>query len=198
MKQKLLTLSLLCCSMFNSSAQQVFNVEVSDFQFSPLIFAVGVGDTVKWIWTSGTHTTTSTVLPPDAVAWDAPITATNTTYEYVPVKPGTYFYKSTPDAAHSMTGKFYVFPTSVPNTGTAAQLVVYPLPASDELYISNGKAYEHTVASMYDISGRQVLTAQFYNKEVYTLHVNGIPEGVYILILKQGDNEYRSKVTIAH
>jgi hypothetical protein len=64
-----------------------------------------VGDTVKWVWASGSHTTTcdpatqaGTSLPAGAATWDEPITSVNTTYEYVVTVAGVYNYWCNPHA----------------------------------------------------------------------------------------------------
>src|SRR5215471_3225439 len=74
----------------------IHEVDVADFHFTPAQFDALVGDTVKWIWTSGTHTTTGTSvnIPPGADSWDAPIDASNQSFEYIIKVAGTYFYFS--------------------------------------------------------------------------------------------------------
>ena len=68
-------------------------VSVADFQFTPSsIPNVSLGDTIRWEWVSGTHTTTSTTIPAGAPTWDEPIDNVNTFYEYIPVMEGTYNY----------------------------------------------------------------------------------------------------------
>ncbi len=77
----------------------VHEVHVADFHFAPAQFDAIVGDTVKWIWDNGTHTTTGTSvnIPSGADTWDAPIDASNQSFEYVIKVAGTYFYFSKPD-----------------------------------------------------------------------------------------------------
>jgi plastocyanin len=69
-------------------------VMVANFQFTPSsIPSVNSGDTIRWEWVSGTHTTTSTTIPAGAGTWDAPIDAVNTFFEYMPLISGTYNYQ---------------------------------------------------------------------------------------------------------
>jgi plastocyanin len=82
----------------------------SSFTFSPQNIHVGVGDTIKWIYDSDNlydHTTTSGVIPNNATDWDAPLTATDTTFIYVVTEEGTYNYVCTPHAP-SMSGTITV------------------------------------------------------------------------------------------
>jgi plastocyanin len=76
--------------------------------FSPSDFTINLGDSVKWVWVSGSHTTTSVSIPAGAVSWDHVMTSTSTTFIYVPTRVGTYNYKCTPHAAMGMTASFTV------------------------------------------------------------------------------------------
>jgi plastocyanin len=85
-------------------------VEVKDFVFDPAeLLNVNVGDTIRWVWVSGFHTTTSSSIPAGAQAWDALITPTITFYEYVVEVPGTYDYVCTPHVPQ-MVATFVVLP----------------------------------------------------------------------------------------
>ncbi|MEI7801668.1 MAG: hypothetical protein WCI97_03375, partial [Bacteroidota bacterium] len=53
---------------------------------------MNLGDTVKWVWVSGTHTTTSTSIPAGATAWDHNMSSSSTSFIYVPNVSGTYNY----------------------------------------------------------------------------------------------------------
>jgi plastocyanin len=82
-------------------------VNVQNFTFSPSNLPnVIVGDTIRWVWISGTHTTTSTTIPAGAASWDHPITSSNTFYEYPVTIAGTYNYKCTPHEGMGMVGSF--------------------------------------------------------------------------------------------
>ena len=73
-----------------------WTVMVSNFVFTPANLDVSVGDTIKWQWVSGIHTTTSITVPTGAATWDEPITVSNQTYRYVVTVAGSYHYKCTP------------------------------------------------------------------------------------------------------
>lgn len=74
----------------------VHEVHVADFHFAPANFDAIVGDTVRWIWDNGTHTTTGTSvnIPQGADTWDAPMDGSNQSFEYVIKVAGDYFYFS--------------------------------------------------------------------------------------------------------
>jgi plastocyanin len=87
----LIALLVLVFSISGFSMKWV--VTVANFQFTPSsISNVSPGDTIRWEWVSGTHTTTSTSVPAGAATWDAPIDAVNTFYEYPATVVGTYNY----------------------------------------------------------------------------------------------------------
>src|SRR5437870_3807027 len=110
-----LEISLIIALMFfygreSLSTTQVVNV--SDFQFSPANFTITVGDTVKWQWLSGTHTTTSLTIPGGAASWDAPMDFSHTTFIYRVTVAGTYNYHCTFHAP-GMAGSFTANPIGI-------------------------------------------------------------------------------------
>lgn len=68
-------------------------IKVVDFQFKAKTVNAKVGDTIIWIWKSGTHTTTSTSIPARAKTWDAPITQAQKRFRYILRVAGTYKYQ---------------------------------------------------------------------------------------------------------
>ena len=87
----LIVLLVMIFSLSGFSTKWV--VTVADFQFTPSSLPnVISGDTIRWVWVSGVHTTTSTSVPAGAMTWDQPIDATNTVYEYPATVVGTYNY----------------------------------------------------------------------------------------------------------
>lgn len=87
----------------------------SSLTFSPSIFSCSLGDTVMWVWATGSHTTTSTTIPGGATPWDQNINSTNTFFRYVPAVTGTYNYQCTPHSSFGMTGSFTVNPCTTPS-----------------------------------------------------------------------------------
>lgn len=109
--KKLSTLFVFLLAInFYSNATE-WTVNVSNFQFTQKTLNVVVGDVIKWVWVSGTHTTTSTTIPAGAASWDSPITSTSTSFSYTVTVAGTYNYKCTPHEAFGMVGSF----TATPN-----------------------------------------------------------------------------------
>lgn len=91
-----------------------YTIETSDFQFKQDFDSVTVGDTIKWVWVDGTHTTTSNGIPSGAQPWSVELNQFNTSFTYVVKFGGTYDYISVPDAP-LMGGSFEaVYPVGVP------------------------------------------------------------------------------------
>lgn len=69
-------------------------ITVQNTVFTPSSVTVNLGDTIKWVWINGVHTTTSTTIPAGAASWnhDMNSTAGNTEFIYVPTVLGTYNY----------------------------------------------------------------------------------------------------------
>lgn len=83
-------------------------VNVQNFSFSPnSLPSVQLGDTIRWVWINGSHTTTNLIIPPLAATWDHVINVSNQSFEYVPTVAGVYNYKCTPHFPN-MVGSFTV------------------------------------------------------------------------------------------
>lgn len=105
-KFTLFTAFLLCSFSFLYATTIV--VRVSDFQFQPKTVNAKVGDTIRWRWISGSHTTTSVTIPANARAWDRAINTNMRNFRYRLRQAGTYQYKCTPHNSLGMTGTIIV------------------------------------------------------------------------------------------
>jgi plastocyanin len=97
---------VLITALFTSTtvmAQTKHTVTVQNFSFSPQNVNIQVGDTVKWQWVSGTHTTTSDITI-GANSWDAPLSTSSRTYEHVITESGVHTYHCTPHQGMGMVG----------------------------------------------------------------------------------------------
>lgn len=146
----------LFLALFSTKSNATIHVVTAqDFSFSPSNFSVAVGDTVRWTWVNGSHTTTSLTVPTGAATWNAPLNSTNTMFDYIVTMPGSYNYECTPHTG-SMLGSFTASPVSAPQlTLTKKSIKAYPLPASEYLIIE-GPA-DVTSYSIFDLTGKEVL-----------------------------------------
>ncbi len=142
-----------------NAAAKIHEVQVSNFMFDPSVLSsVEVGDTVRWVWLNGSHTTTSVSIPAGAAAWDVPLNSTSTSFDYQVKVVGEYSYKCAPHASMGMTGSFTAsFPSGINMDRSMAEILIYPNPASSNLNIRyrSADAPLQTV-SIYDISGKKM------------------------------------------
>jgi plastocyanin len=89
--KKTLLLFALALSISTCFAK-IHKIQVLNFQFNPSAVNARVGDTIMWVWKSGTHTTTSLGIPAGAAAWNSPMNKNSKTFMYVVTKVGTYNY----------------------------------------------------------------------------------------------------------
>ncbi len=106
MKKALLL--VLLSSSFTVAFSNIIKITVSDYQFTSKNANAKVGDTILWIWKTGSHTTTSTNVPAGASQWNSPIDATHKKFGIIVTQPGTYQYKCIPHNASGMNGTINV------------------------------------------------------------------------------------------
>ncbi len=184
--------------LFVSTAYSTtWTVQAAGFSFTPSTVAVTVGDTVKWQWVEGIHTTTSTTIPAGAAAWNAPLDAVNTTYKYVVTLPGMYNYICIPHQTFGMVGVINASPigikpigTSVPEAYNLSQNFPNPFNPSTNITFDLPK---NTAVKLvvYNIIGEQ--SAVLFNGELNAGSYNAdwdassFPSGVYFYKLSTDD-----------
>jgi len=154
--------------LLNVAKATIHTVTVANFAFSPSVLNINSGDTVKWVWVSGTHTTTSTSVPAGATTWDNPMTSSSTQFEIQLTVVGTYSYHCSMHPT-TMLGTI--------NVATAQGLTeiksstfsvnAYPVPFSTNLSISFTMPETGAInISIYDVTGQlvKVIADQNYEK----------------------------------
>ncbi len=197
MKLKLLACSLVSALAFNAGATTL-NINVQDFSFAPNDATIQLGDTIKFTWLNGSHTTTSTTIPAGAAAWDNPMNAANTTFIYVPAVAGTYSYKCTPHAAMGHVGKFTVSgSTGISNYDFSKTIFdLYPNPAQGMLNITLTGGRKTGTIAIADISGKQVLTVDKITSDKVLVDISTLNQGLYFVRLEQDGRTYVRKFTV--
>ncbi len=193
-------LALILTGVARSNAT-VMIVTVSDFQFAPANFTVNAGDTIMWVWNSGTHTTTSNNIPPGALPWDAPIDNSSPIYVYIPLVGGNYDYEC--DFHSQMQATFTVVgtvgieqPVSSGNaslntsmTGASQLNITYNLPSAGVVDLA-----------IYDLIGNKVLTiskdAVSAGLHAARVNVEGLQKGVYLLNMQFGEGNITRKIMV--
>jgi len=180
-----LIIAFLSVFAYQTNAQ-VHIITQQSLTFSPNDIQVNVGDTIRWVWTAGTHTTTSTVIPLNAVTWDSPLTQSNTFFEYVVTEPGLHEYKCTPHASMGMIGSFTA--NVVTNLSVQENIFVniYPNPTSDYINISFDGYNASIDLEVFDIIGNKTIIIKDISEAIYKIDVKNWHEGIYFIKIYDG------------
>jgi len=104
--------SILYCLTFSPALKATkWIVNVQNFIFNPdNLPLVQLGDTIRWQWGGGSHTTTTTApnIPTGATVWNSAINSTVQFYEYIPSVAGNYYYWCQPHQGMGMDATFTV------------------------------------------------------------------------------------------
>lgn len=203
MKKQLMTITIvLALFVFgvSSALAKKYVVNVQNYSFSPsTLEGVSIGDTIRWVWVSGTHTTTSTTIPEGAPTWNSAISSTVPSFEYVVTTAGTYNYKCTPHAAMGMTGSFTVTSSLSVGEKQAKVFSIYPNPARDYINI-NLEGNDGKAADVYLVNsaGRAVYHDRFAAQSTRGIDVSSLPDGTYLVRVAKGFNTGVQKVEVIH
>jgi plastocyanin len=115
-----------------------YTVQVANYYFSPTSLNVVVGDTIRWQWVSGNHTTTSSSIPTGAATWDELINPGNHVYEYKVTVAGTYNYVCTPHIPMGMIASFVATAPAMLNVFPPSQSVPKSSGQTNFAITSNG------------------------------------------------------------
>jgi plastocyanin len=195
--------SLIICLCNLKSNATVITVNVEDFQFSPSDFTINLGDTVKWMWdnSAGAHTTTSTNIPPGAVAWNQQINQSAQTFTYVPTIGGSYNYHC---SIHSgMIGHFTVIASAgiqIIQPTTSMSLIGINSSTNELKLIYNISETSELQIRMYDILGNVLCTffssAQNAGTYTPTFIIPNFAKGIYVINLETKNSIISRKVSL--
>ena len=177
-------------------SQTSYTVQVSDFSFTPANLNIMKGDTVKWVWVSGMHTTTSDSTTGIDV-WNSPIDQSHPTYSFVFSSPGIHSYYCVYHVSFGMKGTINVQePTLVKNANqmplTFALEQNYPNPfnpTTEIKYVISKASFVNL--NIYDLLGNKVETLvnrkQMSGEYSVVFNASALPSGVYIYQLEAGN-----------
>ena len=181
--KKLYTILALMFS-FSQAHAALHIITVSDNQYTPATLNAECGDTVKWVWESGNHTTWSTSVPAGASYWTESINSFDTTYSYQVNEAGTYEYYC---YFHTMmTGSIVVTcPNGIASQSDNFSSLVYPNPFENKLTIETPDA---TLISIYSLTGEKIKTIILTQGQTKTeINTSDMIPGMYLCsILKEG------------
>ena len=160
----------------------IHTVQVANYSFSPSSLNVTVGDTIKWQWVSGNHTTTSSNIPSGAATWDQPINSTHLTYEYTVTVAGTYNYVCTPHVGMGMIASFVATTTTGISENNKNAVHIYPNPAKDKVIITLDKVPDNAIRIQFiDLTGKTVLDRSIKTQKELSLGVGDLTRGCYFV-----------------
>jgi plastocyanin len=197
--RKIVLIVLFACSAVLQGRATVYTVTVTDFQFLPATLSVSPGDTIKWEWKYGSHSTTSTRIPGDAATWDALLNSGSTSFMYAAVAPGIYGYKCTRHEAMDMIGSFRVVdPNEVNTLSPGAVFALDPNPATNNVHMvfkQPGLAVQVVITNS---SGEQVSDKIYEAVRKTTMDLRDMPVGKYTINATQGDVTDRQELFVTH
>jgi plastocyanin len=181
-----------------SSFATVHMVDVADFSFSPSSFTMHQGDTILWMWVSGTHTTTSTNVPSGANQWNSNINSTTSFFIYVPSRPGNYSYNCSIHPSQ-MTGSFTVVSAAAtPSSYPAAAFNLYPNPSPGPLHIQFSQPGLPASVTLTTFDGKSIFRNDYNGLAETEIDLNDIPNGIYMISVEQNLFTNRKELVINH
>lgn len=188
---KKIILFLFTSSFSLAIFSQVHLIRQEGLSFNPNEIQVNVGDTIRWEWTGGSHTTTSLDIPEGAEVWDNPLNSENQFYEYKVLIEGVYSFKCTPHQAMGMTGSFTVVLPLTSNNISVSSFSIYPNPANDIIFIDTEK---HSSISIYNISGQKIQDMDL--SENTSVNIEQLNSGIYFVKVTTPDESVSDIVRI--
>lgn len=176
MKANVLTFVILLSSFAANSTVHV--VTVRNFAYDPSTINAFVGDTVRFIWESGIHPTSSL----DAEWPTFTISSSHTEHDIKMSNLGTFEYQCDSHVSGGMTGVITVDPLLGTKTGLSSKVKVYPNPAKERVSIDLADVIADEV-QIVTMCGHIVHT-EFISGSVRSFHTD-LPLGRYLISVRR-------------
>lgn len=180
------------------STAKIHTITVSNNIFTPSsISNVVVGDTIRWIWAAGFHTTTSANVPNGADTWSKSLTTNGDQFDYKVLIPGNYkYYCQVHASASSTSGMIGTFTASTVNGIGAKEISssgysLYPNPVHENLFMNfNSDKNANGDMRITDITGKELQTYPINiqaGQNKYNFPFTQLYPGIYFIeIFKEG------------
>ena len=199
--RKIFILSAAICCMATASFATTHTITAAGMTFTPSSgVTVNMGDTVKWVWGSGTHTTTSVTVPAGAANWSGNLTSSSTSFIYVPTVAGTYDYQCNFHVSMGMIGTFTVIGSAgvTPLAANTSMFNMFPNPASGSVKLRFTQKDQPVSVILTDMSGKTLFSKEYTVSASINIDVKNIPAGMYVVTAKQNGHEYKQQLQITH
>ena len=186
-------LTLFCFTLLVSSwsfSQSVFDVAVTNFEFTPNTLTIDVGDTVRWTNVSGTHNVDGTLAsyPSNPVAFSNPADGSGTwVFDVVFTVAGTYQYEC---GIHgpNMPGTITVNSTAAISENEKEGVLIYPNPAQASFSVEYVEGIESI--EIYDLNGQQVLKLAGNSQRLILVDSHDLAAGSYTYIINDVNGKF--------
>jgi len=154
-KLKIISMFFLLACVKNPYANTI-NIQTGGVAFTPDTVNATVGDTLKWVWSDGTHTTTSTTIPGGAPVWNAPLDLSHTSFIYVLTVAGTYNYQCNFHVSFGMVGVVFANPIGIIPVSNN-------IPAKFSLYQNYPNPFNPSTNIKFDIPKKSQVQIDIYD-----------------------------------
>lgn len=191
MKSKITTILLALGALFSANAtiHTILVGQGGGFTFSPSTLSVAVGDTVRFSWVNGFHTTVDTQIPTGALKWESAITDNVKQFDYKVTVAGNYQYKCGPHGSSGMTGSFSATVTGVNDQFTAikSSFTLSPNPATEQANLqfssqTDFKGYVRIFDAVGNLVKEEKIKVQV-GENAISLNTSQLKAGLYYLNL---------------
>jgi len=190
MRKVTLILTAMLTTMF-MSAQTTYNLNWAvGINGEAASVTIEVGDTVEWTWTDNLPHTVTSLAGATETFDSGVITGNGMTYSYTFTMEGVNDYECTVHPA-TMFGTITVNPELGLDDKFAINVNFYPNPVSDKLTVTS--LMPLTSYAVYDILGKQVMTAQV-EANVVDVNMSQLTSGIYFVRVQSGDLQKTMKV----
>ncbi|HKR06598.1 MAG TPA: T9SS type A sorting domain-containing protein [Bacteroidia bacterium] len=201
--KKSITLILFTVIAFSANATvHIVTCQNSPSHFLPVTVNALVGDTIHWTWVVGGHIVgpiNASDIPVGASLFNAPINASNLSFDYVVTVAGNYHYVCHPATPHGEDGYIVVTGTTAVEQNHVQNniLFVYPNPSNGkfQVVIDNALINKTCKIGIYNLQGRLIYqTAISCSKSVIDL--SSKPTGIYLAEFYIGESILTKKIII--
>lgn len=197
---KKVILAMICSLGFSLISQATVHTVLvgqgGGFTFSPSTLSVSVNDTVRFNWVSGSHTTTSLVIPSGADTWSSTMSNNVTSFDYIVKKEGTYNYQCNPHGGGGMKGSFTATITGLDAKFEAikSSFVLAPNPVKNtaNLTFTSEKSFKGFVR-VFDANGIMILEESLKvetGENSFSINTEKLSAGMYYVNLFDKNNSF--------